>query len=155
MEPGPPYVIKNGLEAKTYGAELTLDAQITPWWKVRTGYSHLQKFITLKSWSMDANGGLAEGNDPKHQVILQSSMDVMKNWEADLMFRFVDRLPNPDAFVPSYSTLDCRIGWNPARAFQCSVLFKNIFLPEHVEFGAPANRREIGREVYGRISLSL
>ena len=103
---------------------------------------------------MDVNGGMGEGNDHKHRVVIESSMDVM-NWEVDVFFRYVDALPNSNAFVPSYSTLDCRLGWNPTQNLAFSVLVQNIFLPEHVEFGAPANRRDIRREVFGRLSISF
>jgi iron complex outermembrane receptor protein len=154
VEPGPPYTIKNGLEAKTFGGELALTTQIRSWWRVKTGYSHLEKFISLKPWSMDVNGGLGEGDDHKHRVVIESSMDFMK-WELDLFFRYVDKLPNSNAFVPSYSTLDSRLGWNPTQILSFSVLVQNIFLPEHVEFGPPANRKEIGREVFGRVSVSF
>ena len=154
VEPGPPYTIKNGLEARTFGGELALTTQIQSWWRVKTGYSHLEKFISLKPWSMDVNGGMGEGNDHKHRVVIESSMDVM-NWEVDLFFRYVDKLPNSNAFVPSYSTLDARLGWNPTQNLSFSVLVQNIFLPEHVEFGAPANRSEIAREVFGKVSVSF
>ena len=154
VESGPPYTIKNGLQAKTFGGELFLITQIRTWWRVKTGYSHLEKFISLKPWSMDVNGGMTEGNDHKHRVLIESSMDFMK-WEVDLFFRYVDKLPNSDAFVPSYSTLDSRLGWNPTQNLTISVLVQNIFLPEHVEFGPPANRREIGREVFGKVSVSF
>jgi iron complex outermembrane receptor protein len=154
VEPGPPYTIKNGLEARTFGGELALTTQIRSWWRVKTGYSHLEKFISLKPWSMDVNGGMGEGNDHKHRVVIESSMDVME-WEVDLFFRYVDKLPNQNAFVPSYSTLDARLGWNPTHSLTFSVLVQNIFLPEHVEFGPPASSREIGREVFGKVSVSF
>jgi iron complex outermembrane receptor protein len=154
VEPGPPLIVMNGLEATTYGGELVLATQITDWWGMKAGYSHLQKFITLKPWSMDTNGGMGEGNDHKHRVVVQSSMDVLTA-EVDLFYRFVDNLPNTNAPVPSYSTFDCRLGWHATRNLELSVLFQNIFLPEHVEFGNPTNRKTIGREIFGKISLTI
>ncbi len=151
VEPGPPYTIKNGLEARTYGGELVLNTQLASWWNVKTGYSHLQKFISLKSWSKDANGGSGEGNDHKHRLLVQSSLVIMK-WEFDTFFRFVDELPRP--YVPAYAKMDIRIGWNPTKNIAASILVQNIFSSGHVEFGA-ANRREIGREAFGKISISF
>ncbi len=154
VEPGPPYTIQNGLKAKTFGGELTLTTQILSWWRVKSGYSHLEKYISLKPGSMDVNGGMGEGNDHKNRAVIESSMDVMK-WEIDFFFRYVDKLPNSNAFVPSYSTLDVRLGWNPTQNLAFSVLVQNIFLPEHVEFGAPPTRREIAREVFGNVFVSF
>ncbi len=154
VEPGPPSTIQNGLEAATYGGELVLSTQLAHWWGIKGGYSHLQKMISLKPWSMDISGGMGEGNDHKHRVVVQSSMDVL-SLEIDLFFRYVDKLPNTTAFIPSYSTFDCRLGWNPTQNIEISVLVQNIFLENHVEFGSPTGREQIGREVFGKISVSL
>lgn len=149
------YVIKNGLEARTFGGEVNVTTAITDWWNVRMGYSHLQKFIDLKAGSNDLNGGRGEGNDHKHRLVLHSSMNIMSDWEVDVMFRFVDELPNSNAVVPSYATADLRLGWVPIENLRVSVLVENIFTPYHVEFGGPVNRERFGREVFGRISLAL
>lgn len=149
------YVIKNGLEAKTFGGEVNVTTSITDWWNIRAGYSHLQKFIDVKAGSNDVNGGLGEGNDHKHRLVLHSSMNIMSDWEADVMLRFVDRLPNPGAIVPSYATLDFRLGWEPTASLRVSVLVENVFTPYHAEFGRPVNRERVGREIFGKVSLSL
>ena len=155
VDPGPPQVIENDLKAKTYGGEITASFQITDWWRVRTGYSHLQKFMTLKAGGTDVNGGMGEGNDHKHRLLVQSLMNIAENWEIDLWFRFVDKLPNANAFVPAYTSLDCRVGWNAIKNMRFSILVQNVFPARHVEFGTPPNRQQIGREVYGTIAFSM
>ncbi|MEX1138050.1 MAG: TonB-dependent receptor [Bacteroidota bacterium] len=155
FEPGPPPVLKNGLEGITYGAELVANAEMAPWWRVRVGYTHLQKKISLKSWSRDVNNGTGEGNDSKHRLSIYSLVDLADDWELDVLVRFVDRLPNANATVTSYTAVDGRLGWNPGSWISLSILAQNLLDSKHSEFGAPSTRKELGREFYGKIALSL
>ncbi|MEX2117425.1 MAG: TonB-dependent receptor [Bacteroidota bacterium] len=155
FEPGPPPVLKNGLKGTAYGAELVINTEMAPWWRVRAGYMHLQKKISLKSWSRDVNNGTGEGNDSKHRLNIYSFIDLTDDWELDGSFRFVDRLPNANAAVTSYSALDIRLGWNPTSWISLSLLVQNILESGHSEFGAPSTRKEFGREIYGSARVSL
>ena len=116
---------------------------------------HFQKTITAKSWSNDANKGLGEGNDPRHRIFAQSLMNVGEDWEIDLWARYIDALPNANAPVPAYTAVDARIGKKITDNIAVSLLLQNITEPWHPEFGSPLTRYQIGREVFGKLSVSL
>jgi len=147
--PGP-FVIANGLEGKTYGVELTASHQVREWWRFRAGYTYFQKHLSLKPGGNDVNKGTAEGNDPKHQFSLRSSMDLPGNLELDAGLRYVSPLPAPP--VPGYTELDMRLGWRPGKHLELSVTGQNLLHDRHPEFGAQLNRQEIKRSVYGMIA---
>ena len=80
-----------------------------------------------------------EGQSPQNQVYLQSSWDLTKEWEFDLMGRYVDSLSNfPSAAprrVPSYISMDARLGWRPNKNWELSVVGQNLLDSHHLEFG--------------------
>lgn len=155
VEPGPPLLLQNGLEGKTYGSEVTVNAQITEWWRSKVAYCYLQKTIVMKPWSRDINMGSGEGNDPKHRLFIQSSMDVADPWQIELFLRYIGKLTAVSAPVPSYAVVDCKIGWNITQNLNISVLVQNVAGTPYTEFGAPQTRSEIGREVFTMVSCSL
>jgi iron complex outermembrane receptor protein len=85
------------------------------------------------------------GNDPEYQVSLRSSMDLRKDVEFDVGVRNVDEMDNP--VIPSYTSVDARIGWRVAPTIELSLAGFNLFDDHHPETGvAPQN--EIRRSVY-------
>ncbi|HEX9615577.1 MAG TPA: TonB-dependent receptor [Bacteroidota bacterium] len=155
LEPGPPPVLSNGLEAESYGAEVAVQYQLTDWWRVRTGYSLFQKEVRLKPWSADLNNGQAEGNDPRHRVKFHSLMDLPGNVTADAWIRYVDKLPNRNAVVPGFLTMDVQIGIGITENVSVSIVGQHLLQKSHPEFGAPATRKEFERQVFLRASLTL
>jgi len=59
-------------------------------------------------------------------------------------------LPSPS--VPSYVTADLRLAWRPSPSLELSIVGQNLFDNQHPEFGAAANRQEIPRSVYGKVT---
>jgi iron complex outermembrane receptor protein len=151
LEPGPPFVLKNGLEGSTYGIELELNVAAADWWHWRAGYAYLQEDLRPKPGSQDINNGQGEGNDPKHRLNLQSMIDLPENIELSLWFRAVSELPSTTAQVPGYVTLDAQLGWQVRHGFTVSVAGKNLLQEQHAEFGAPSSRKEIQRGAYAKI----
>ncbi|MBI1803438.1 MAG: TonB-dependent receptor [Ignavibacteriae bacterium] len=154
LEPGPPFVLQNGLEGTTYGALLAVNSDITSWLRTGVGYCYLEKKISLKSTSKDINKGEGEGNDPKHQLKFSSVFRITENLEADSWLMFVDNLPSSSAPVPAFVTLDLRIGWKPVADVEISLIGRNLLAERHPEFGAPVNRKEVSREFFGRLTWS-
>jgi iron complex outermembrane receptor protein len=149
FEPTSPftYVFANGLEGRTYGAEISGVYQVRDWWRLQAGYAFLEKDLVRKSGSLDPTQGTGEANDPDHQFSLHSSMDLPGNLELDAGFRYVDSLPLP--VVPSYVELDVRLAWRPARNVELSVVGQNLLDNHHTEF-RPGT--EIQRSVYGKVT---
>jgi iron complex outermembrane receptor protein len=151
--PGAPgqFIILNELAAKTYGVELGLAWQATDWWRLRGGYTYFRKEVDL-SKSLDINRGRGEGNDPHHQFLVQSMINLPANLEFDSVLRYVDNLNQRGPTVPSYVSLDLRLGWRPTPNWEFAIVGQNLLDKQHAEFGAPATRQEIPRSVYGKIT---
>ena len=153
LRPGMPFTIGNDLRGEAYGAELTGTCEITDWWRLRAGYSYFHKRLFLRPGGSDFNNGRGEGNDPENQFSLRSSMDLPCHLELDAGIRYVDTLAAPN--VPSYIGLDLRLSWKPLKNLELAVVGQNLLDNRHPEFGAPTNRQEIERSVYGKISWSF
>ena len=93
-------------------------------------------------------GVAAEGNDPKLQWTLRSSLDLT-DAEFDVSVRHVSALPNPG--VPAYTAVDARCAWRVRRDLELSVVGQNLFDPGHPEFGAEPGRSEIARGAYVKL----
>jgi iron complex outermembrane receptor protein len=144
-------IILNELSAKTYGVELSLAWQPTDWWRLRGGYTFFKKDIDLKR-SADINRGRGEGNDPHHQLLIQSMINLPANLELDSVLRYVDNLNQRGPTVPSYVSLDLRLGWRPTPNWEFAIVGQNLLDKQHAEFGAPATRQEIPRSVFGKVT---
>jgi iron complex outermembrane receptor protein len=152
--PGSPgqLIVSNGLAAKTYGTELSLTWQATDWWRLRGGYTFLKKRISLNG-SGDVNRGRAEGNDPQHQFLIQSMINLPARLEFDSVLRYVDNLNQLGPLVPSYVSLDLRLGWHPTPNWEFAIVGQNLLDKRHPEFlAAGAVGTEIPRSVYGKVT---
>lgn len=155
-EPGDPLPITygNGLEAKTYGLELSAIGQFSKWWRLEGGYTFLEKDLKIKSGSSDLNGGTAESNDPAHSFLLQSNMDLPGRLEFGTVIRYVSSLPEPQ--VADYFGLDVRLGWKITRFLDLSLVGQNLLDERHTEFiPASPSPRKIPRSFYGKITCRL
>ena len=144
-------IILNGLRAKTYGVELSVAWQALDWWRLLGGYTYFHKRILFGD-SQDVNRGRSEGNDPHHQFLIQSMINLPANLEFDSVLRYVDNLNQRGPLVPSYVSLDLRLGWRPTPNWEFAIVGQNLLEKRHAEFGAPATRQEIPRSVYGKIT---
>jgi iron complex outermembrane receptor protein len=144
-------IILNGLKAQTYGVELSLSWQPLDWWRLRGGYTYFHKHIFFDG-SLDVNHGMAEGNDPHHQFLIQSMFNLPAHFELDSVLRYVDSLDQLGPIVPSYFSLDLRLAWQPTPNWEFALVGQNLIEKRHAEFGAPATRQEIPRSVYAKVT---
>jgi iron complex outermembrane receptor protein len=144
-------IILNRLSGETYGVELSATWQPLEQWRLRGGYTYFRKKIFFDG-SLDVNDGRAEGNDPQHQFLVQSMINLPANVEFDSVLRYVDNLSQRGPRVPSYVSLDLRLGWRPTPAWEFAIVGQNLLDKRHPEFGAPATRQEIPRSVYGKVT---
>ena len=158
--PGVPLIVPaprvNGLSAETYGVEFAANWALTETWRLRGNYSFLQMLVHSDPGINPGRERSIEGASPQNQVYLQSSWDLGKTVEFDLIGRYVERLsgfpssaPNR---VPSYVTMDARLGWRPNKAWEVAVVGQNLLASHHLEFGGnqflSAPLIEIQRGVY-------
>ena len=144
-------IILNRLRGETYGAEISATWQPLNQWRLRGGYTYFRKKIFFGG-SLDVNNGRGEGNDPQHQFLVQSMVNLPADLEFDSVLRYVDNLNQRGPLVPSYVSLDLRLGWRPTANWEFAIVGQNLLDKQHPEFGAPATRQEIPRSVYGKVT---
>ena len=129
----PPAVVQNMMEGHTSGLEAWAHWQATANWRLTAGLSELRKHLRVKPGSGDPTGPSALGNDPRHQWLLRSSLNVGERHEVDVSVRHVGALPVPA--VPAYTAVDMRWGWRVTPAVELSLNLQNLFDRNHAEFG--------------------
>jgi iron complex outermembrane receptor protein len=155
VEPGPPPIglpvtLGNGVKGNTHGVELLLTYPVTPSWKLRLGYTYLNKDLKLKPGSADMNKGTVESDDPNHQALLQSTVQLFKGLRLGTVLRYVGRLPKP--YVYEHADLDVSIALKVTRRIEVSVTGQNLLQDHHTEFipNSPPTK-DIQRGVYGKL----
>ncbi|MBC8094663.1 MAG: TonB-dependent receptor [Akkermansiaceae bacterium] len=147
---GATIMVENGLRAQSWGMEFSGEFRLREWWRLRGGYTYMHKDVWQKPGSIDVNRGLSEGNDPEHQVVLQSILNLPAGFQFDLAGRYVDALPAPS--VPGYFTFDARLAWQATRNLEFSLIGQNLWENRHPEFGAAPTRQEIPRSLFGKVT---
>ena len=145
-----PFVLANGLEGDSYGTEISANYQARSWWRLNSGYTIQKLELEVEPGSSDTSQVKQEGDSPRHQWHLRSSMSLPRDFTLDVGVRSVSELPNQQ--VPAYVAWDARVGWQPSDAVELAVVGRDLFDRQHPEFGTPTSRREIGRSVYGKVT---
>ncbi len=153
----PPHTIitaqfRNDLYGFTTGGEIAPEWRPTDFWRLRASYSYLN--MNLSKAPGAALGGTpesVEGSSPRHEVTAQSSLDIAKTLQLDLIFRYVSALPAVSA--PAYSTGDARGAWRFRPHLEFALTGRNLFQPHHVEYTAdPGGPVAIRRSVFASLS---
>ncbi len=139
VEMGTPAVFANNLRGHGYGAETELTYQAQTWWRLSSGYTfqHLGLYA----------------DSPQSQSFLRSSLTLPRELEVDLAIRQVGNLANQH--VPGYVTGDAHLGWEPTHRVEVGLYGRDLFAPQHAEFGTRATRREVPRSFYGKVTCRL
>lgn len=152
-QPAPGAQVQNMIDGSTRGAEAWAAWQVLPAWRLTAGATLLRHRLGLKPGSTDPSGPRELGNDPRHQWMLRSAFNLPRSQELDIAVRRVGALPYPQ--VPAYTAVDLNYGWKVSAGLRLSVAARNLFDGGHPEFGAPADRSEIGRSVQLQLAWSL
>ena len=125
----------NDARGHGYGFEVVGNHQLTDCWKLTAWYGLLQPRLKNVPFPPQSNDDpdRIEGSSPQNQVFLMSSWDLSHDVEFDLMARYVDRLETQS--VPSYLSLDLRLGWRPLRDLELSIVGQNLLDSQHLEYG--------------------
>ena len=103
-----PVMFGNGLHGESYGAEVSADVRATPWWRWTAHYAYVRIQLSKQAGSVDGSQERRnEGLSPRHQIHLQSSVDLAGGWSLDGLARYVSALPAGP--VPAYATADVRV----------------------------------------------
>lgn len=148
-----PFVFGNNMKATTWGAELSATYIATNWWKVKIGYTYLNKSFTMTEPFVLQNHQLIEGIDPANQFLVHSIMDLPKHFQLDLIGRYVDALPAENITrlpsTPAYIELNARVAWE-YKNITLSVNGNNLLTDYHVEFGRALVKRSVTGKVVFR-----
>ena len=148
-----PAQFQNDLYGATYGGELAPEWRPKDFWRLRGSYAFLR--MSLKQAPAIGKIGLGPasevGSSPQHQASVDSSFDLSKKLQLDLIYRYVSSLPAQN--VRAYSTGDARIGYRLSKHLSLSLVGQNLFQPGHVEYlGDPGGPVAISRNVYATLS---
>ena len=149
--PPPPLLFANDQKARTWGFEIFANTVPAPWWRLRGGFTFLDKTIESKTPAVVPGSALFEAIDPNNQVLVQSIMDLPAHFQLDWIGRYVDMLPALPgimfAAVPAYMTFDIRLAWE-YKQITLAVVGQNLAAETHPEFGS----RRLPRSLYARIT---
>jgi iron complex outermembrane receptor protein len=141
-----PVVFGNQVKGETHGMELVSTWQAMKGWRLRGEYSLLLMHLKPMGGSGDTTSAKnANGSSPRHQVLLQSSMDLPYHLKWDPSVRYVDSLPALG--VPAYWTLDMRFAWHATEGLELAIIGQNLLTDHHPEATKTQN---IQRGVYGQ-----
>lgn len=137
--PAPPHYLLpaqfgNGLLAYTKGIEVSPEWRPNTHWRLRGSYSYLHMTVYNAPHSPNIEPPASiTGSSPAHQLMVQSQLDIAKQINLDLTYRYVSALPAQS--VPAYSTADARIAWQLNKQIEFSLVGTNLLQPSHFEYG--------------------
>ncbi len=129
-----PTVLDNGLKAKTYGVEFSVDWQVNDWWQLEMNYSWLQvdaKRHTDGSIPQE-NENLIEDLSAHNVANFRSIMNLPDGWFLDAWVRYIDNLKS--ARIKANTALDLRIAKQVNKDLEISLVGQNLFDSRRQEF---------------------
>jgi iron complex outermembrane receptor protein len=147
-----PLLTSNGIQGNTKGFEVSPDWKPVNGWELRASYSYLDIELENKASSNDPTSvaGYA-GSSPRHQVVIQSFVNLPRKLEFDQTYRYVSALPAQT--VASYQTMDTRFGWHITPELELSVGGQNLLQPHFAQYGGdPGGPVEIKRSAYAKLT---
>ena len=117
--------------------------QATSIWLLQLSYTFLE--TNLDPGRLDTGEVeefLVQASNPRNQVSLRSALNITRQLELDLWFRYVDRLDENN--VDDYSSLDARLAYRPIDRLVLSVVGQNLLQQRHAEFSSI----EVERSIY-------
>jgi iron complex outermembrane recepter protein len=145
-----PLTFKNGLNARSYGAETTVMYQPLPRLYLKGSYRFLDLRFSRDADSRDTTGGSAEGDDAKHVAIVAAHLTLPRDVELDAFLRHASDLPNPR--LKGYTTMDARIGWRFAKTLEVSLSGRNLVGRQYAEF---VTTNSLNEQVHRRLAVKL
>ncbi len=144
--------LANSQLAESWGLELSFNYVATAWWRLRGGYTYFDNAIWAKNSNVIPLSSALESIDTKHQIVLQSVMDLSKSFELDIVGRYKDVLPGfgTSPSVKTLLTFDMRVAWK-YKCLEFSVVGQNLVEYQHTETGLT----RIPRSIYGRLTCQL
>ena len=126
-----PLVAANKMSGATYGSELFAEWRPSSLFRLNGAYTFLRMDIDRDADSLDTTSDPA-GSSPRHQFSVRSAIDLTRNLQQDVTWRYVGGLDG--LAIPSYYSLDGHLGWAVSRRLSLSIGGQNLTNNEHLEF---------------------
>lgn len=127
----------NQISGSASGFEIAPQVAILSAWRLNLSYSYLDSdFAAAGATSSPSDSGSVstyDGSSPKHQVVLQSMIDLPCKFAFDQTYRFISALPAQK--VPAYQTADVHLSRPLGSNFLIEGVGQNLFQPHHLEWG--------------------
>jgi iron complex outermembrane receptor protein len=127
----------NQISGSASGFEIAPEIAISSAWRLNLSYSYLNSdFSAAGATSNISDSGSVstyDASSPKHQVVLQSMIDLPYKFAFDQTYRFVSALPAQK--VPAYQTADLHLSRPLGANFLIEGVGQNLFQPRHLEWG--------------------
>jgi iron complex outermembrane recepter protein len=148
----------NQISGSASGFEIAPQIAIAPFWRLNLAYSYLNSdFDAAGSTSNVSSTGSVityDKSSPKHQVELQSMIDLPCKFQFDQTYRFISALPAQK--VPAYQTADLHLSRPLGNNFEIEGVGQNLFQPHHYEWGTgDLSQPLVGIERAGYVRLSF
>jgi iron complex outermembrane receptor protein len=127
-----PLVAANKMSGATHGTELFAEWRPARGFKMSGAYTFLRMDIRRDPDSLDVSSPDPEGASPRHQFSVRSGIDLPKNFQQDLTWRYVGGLDG--LAIPGYYSLDAHLGWAPTARVYLSIGGQNLTNNQHLEF---------------------
>ena len=147
-----PVESQNFMNGRTAGAELQIEWQPLPDWRLTASYSHIDMNLTPLGMDLNRNETL-EGSTPHNLAGLRSFLSLGGRFELDAQLRYQSRIRTQPLTlegegVDSYTELDVRVGWQASDHWTISLVGQNLLHDEHPEFGPLEGRGSLERAAY-------
>lgn len=148
----------NQIGGSASGFEIAPQVAIGSVWRVNLAYSFLNSdFQAMGATSnISSTGSVStyDASSPKHQVVLQSMVDLPWKFQFDQTYRFITKLQAQK--VHDYQTADLRLSHPLGNNFQIEAVGQNLFQPHHDEWGTgDPTQPPVGIDRAGYIRLSF
>lgn len=159
-EPAPAHLtlhlpFANAVEGSTHGFEVAVDAKPVARWQLKAEYSFLAFALRVKPGAVDTLDVVAayEGSSPRHNVSLQSRLDLPGGMELDQTYRYVSALPHQA--IDGYHALDLRASRRLGAGLEISLVGRDLLRPRHAELEHSRDPRvvvQIRRSAYVQLT---
>ncbi len=148
----------NQISGSASGFEVAPQVAIGSAWRLNLAYSFLNSDFQANgpTSNISSTGSVStyDKSSPKHQVVLQSMVDLPWKLQFDQTYRFVSALPAQK--VPSYQTADLHLSRPLGANFLIEAVGQNLFQPHHYEWGTgDPSQPPVGIYRAGYIRLSF
>jgi iron complex outermembrane receptor protein len=147
---GPPFMAVNGGRGQATGIEAWGEWRVTSGWRLSGG------FTAASEWYYDRTGvttigmGALSASTPANTAQLRSSWNLPYKTELDVIYRHVSTLGL--YAVPSYETIDFRLGWKLSKSLNLDIIGQNMLGTQHAEYGAITDRALMSKRIYTRLT---